>query len=344
MTNSTLDIDIGSLTPYEIKYFPGGSGEITCATPFWSPPIEDEAFKRKFSKHRREIWIDNNILSSAGDEILHENIVSLANWSKSEDIPISLTMAIYEKYRTNSGDPIKHILKSVVSLRDKYDIKIDEPDVRRKCRNIASRTAHHRDFEILTNSVIFFRDIFNMKTDFEEKCRMMAEYMSKYLVPSISVFLIAALFFYLDEHPDEFRPIRRKLRKDFKISGDVGVDRKRAHNIASDIGLFTYAAWPRFDFGESDFPVISIATCDTVLALLLEQLCNCSLQIENGINRQTPAYRKGSLADEKLSGVVKPLIKKFRECDQSQPQQRVDNATRVSNLILAGKSPLKLSQ
>jgi hypothetical protein len=180
-----------------------------------------------------------------------------------------------------------------------------------------------------------------MKMGYEEKCELMADFMAKYLVPSTTVFLIAALFFYLDEHPDEFSPIRGKLRKDFRISGDPAVDRKRAHNIASDIGLFTYAAWPRFDFGEDEFPIISIATCDTVLALLLEQLCNCSLYIENGINLQTPAYRIGSVADKKLSGIVKFLQKKIVECDQRQPRQRADNAIRVSTLILAGNSPLR---
>jgi hypothetical protein len=156
MKNSSISIDIGSLDPYQIKYFAGGSGKITCAAPFWSPPIENEKFSGRFSKRRQEIWIDNNILSSAADDELHENIVSLANWSKSENVSISLTMAIYEKYRTNSRDPIEHILKSVENLREKYEINVDEQEARRKCRNIASRTAHHRDFENLTNSVIFF--------------------------------------------------------------------------------------------------------------------------------------------------------------------------------------------
>lgn len=338
LENSLIRVDVGSLEPYKVMEF-RGDVDITCAFTSWSPPLQDAAFNQRFNETRTEVWLDLNILSNASAPSTHSNIKDLIEWAKDNDYAISLKMAIYEKYRTNHKNPIEHILNSAKGLAERHGVSFDPSELQRQCRILARYASGSRDFETLTLSVIVVRMIFNSSGSYQEKVNRLANYMARHIVPSTTVLLVSSLLFYLDEILEPSSPLRKKLRNDMKITGDASEDRKKAHNIASDIGLFSFSSWPQFDFDNATFPIIGIATSDRILALLLREMCHCHIDVTGDTHLQTPAYRLGSESEKNLNPLVKNLIRRFSEIDPASKSQRISNAERLADLILEGKCP-----
>lgn len=341
LNNSGLIVDIGSRRPYKPLYFASENKTLACITPFASPPLKSNDFHNNYSHVERKIWIDLNVLIDAGKSEKDPLFQQLVEWSTAWNVPLDFDMAIYEKYRSSGVDPFKFIVNDLQNIRHSYGVPFDDELIALKCQLILGRTILYDDFANLTNIVVLIRWIFHKTIEFDEKCKMLADYMMQEIIPSTTAFLVACLFFHVKEQPDQFKRFHKKLVfTDLAVSGDSAIDRTKAQNIASDIGMLTYASWPVLEFPTGGFPVISVATKDKVLAFLLKEVCFYELHVVNGVAMPTPAYRFGGQARQTIEPIVKSFQPQFAKIDQSDKDKRSLRTKEIAEKILAGEHDL----
>lgn len=307
---------------------------IYCASPFMGQPLLCQTVV--------EVWPDVNILAHARVHGTNPNVTALSEWVRESKFGFDVLPAYLEHHRTNDTLTAWDIAKnSAIALHDKYGFEINHFELIRKSLDIPLYSLWNHEYtDSLAYFVVVIRYLYSTTTTFEKRCSILAKMIGQKFPKFTMIYYLACLYFYVRDNRLTFPDAFDKLQEDMQTGDSIQSSWKNARNFASDITFFTRSSL----YPIQPFPlrvrVPYIATTDAALILILQQICYTDVRVSGSIGNGYLRYRPGTVADIKLSQLVKENIIRhivpFIVQDDVRRQEEDAELKRVANEIVAG--------
>lgn len=331
-----MRIEFNGITNPAFRFDQAGYQIVSCISTFPRRPLQLPTY--------HEVWLDANILSQAPAADPNPNIDLLIRNALQNNLGISPFLALAEYNR--SHDPLTAMdmmLARVPRMEEVYGFHFDMLTVTTQSVQLPlHRDADLAYIKVLADLLIVVKFFYNIKDwGFKRRFEAYAKFVHRHIPSIMIVNYVACLYFFARDQRGLFESSFAKIQEAMHVHPTEERNRKEAHNLASDLAIFTQTtAYPVVQ-NPPMFRIPYIATSDEGFALLLRELAYFRLDIDAGIGHGYPGFRPDGVMYSHCPVSVGDTLKKYLINLPVEPWRK-DSLSIIAEKILLGSFDYKM--